>query len=109
MYLWNPFQVPKDLQNFYWMARYQNSELFDTDYLREKELVEFNLGAEPFIVYPISLGYGLLYYSTSFLIDHIWFSKLLIFLLLPVCLIFLFKIVEIKGTQLSSISLGFIT
>ncbi|MCB0193888.1 MAG: hypothetical protein KDJ65_18200 [Anaerolineae bacterium] len=96
------------MQNFYWMARYQDSELFDVDYLREKELVEFNLGGKPFIVYPISLGYGLLYYAASFVVNHIWFSKFLILLLLPLCLIYLFKIAQIAGSQLSGICLSLI-
>lgn len=104
--LWDRFQVPKDMQNFYWMARYQNPELFEIDYLRVRELVEFNFGEQQFILYPISLGYGLLFYAASFVVTPIWFSKFLVFLLLPLCLFYLFRLGMSLQNQLSAISLS---
>jgi hypothetical protein len=90
-HLFDRYQVAKDVQNFYWMARYQEPDLFPRDRLRQMEsLTEFNLLGYRLILYPQSLGYGLLFWVGSFFIDHIWLFKLMGFVLMPISVTYLF-------------------
>ncbi len=90
--LFDGHRVEKDVQNLYWMARFQDPGLFTTDYLRGERLIQVDVLGHPVILYPRSLGYGLIFYLFSFAIDHIWLSKLLVFFLMLLCVLFLFKL-----------------
>ncbi|MCB0162645.1 MAG: hypothetical protein KDI79_00375 [Anaerolineae bacterium] len=105
-HLSDKYRVPRDLQNFYWMARFQDPTLFPIDYLRADQLVELNILGQTVVLYPLSLGYGLLYYLGSFVIDFIWMSKLLVFLLMPLCVYYLYRLgYKLQGT-LSAVSVS---
>ncbi len=105
-HIWDRYRVVRDVQNSYWMARYQDPTLFATDYLLGSRIVEVNVLGHQLILYPPSLGYGLLFYLASFVINHIWLSKLLIFVLMPICVTYLFKLGKLVGGDLSAISLS---
>ncbi|MCB0208379.1 MAG: hypothetical protein KDJ52_03590 [Anaerolineae bacterium] len=107
-HLWDKYQVPKDLQNFYWMARYQDTDLFPIDYIFVSGLTYLDIFGYKLTLYPISFGYGLVFFVASFFINFIWFAKFLILILLPLCLIYLFKLAESLRDQLSAISLSLI-
>jgi hypothetical protein len=103
------YQVAKDAQVFYWMARYQDLELFPVDPLRhERYVAELNLFGYPLLILPRSLGYGLLFWAGSFIIDHIWLMKLLGFVLMPVCVIYLFKLGELVTDEFTGVVLGLV-
>jgi hypothetical protein len=86
------YRVPGDVRTFYWMAKYQDSALFPhDDFLARNDLVELDLGGNPVLLYPTSLGYGLLFYATSFLVEPIIFGKLLFILLVPISVVALYK------------------
>ena len=106
--LWDRYQVVKDVQNSYWMARYQEPTLFATDYLFDHRLLKVDIFGSQLILYPRSLGYGLLFYLASFFINHIWLSKWLVFILLPLSVIYLFKIGQHLGNNLTGASLSLI-
>jgi hypothetical protein len=94
-HLFDPYRVEKDVQNFYWMARYQDPGLFPVDHLREGRMVaEIKAFGRPLVIFPPSLGYGLLFWLGSFVIDHVWMAKLLGFLLMPVSVAYLFRLGE---------------
>ncbi|MFQ5577705.1 MAG: hypothetical protein ACE5G8_12050, partial [Anaerolineae bacterium] len=105
-YLADKYRVIKDVQNFYWMDRFQDPDLFTTDYLWGYRLLEVTLFGRRVILLPRSLGFGLVFYAASFFTDHIWFSKTLIFLLLPLCVIYLFKLGRLVGDTRAAASLS---
>jgi hypothetical protein len=107
-HIWDRYRVVKDVQNFYWMARYQDPTLFATDYLWDNRLLEVDVRGYQIILFPPSLGYALLFYLASFVIDHIWLSKLLIFVLMPICVTYLFKLGKLVRGDLSAISLSLV-
>ena len=57
-YLWDKYRVIKDVQNFYWMARYWDPDLFPVDhvYLSSGRVIELDVLGLPFLLYPASLG-----------------------------------------------------
>lgn len=60
------YRFPGDVRTFYWMAKFQDPALFPfDDFLAHKDLVELNLWGKPLLLYPTSLGYGLLFYAAS--------------------------------------------
>jgi hypothetical protein len=102
-YLWNRYRVIKDVQNFYWIPRYWDSDLFPVDcvHLSHGEVViEVNFLGLRLMLYPASLGYGLLFYLVGPLVEHVWLTKRLIFVLMPLCVLVLFKLGKrIKGDR----------
>jgi hypothetical protein len=105
-HLWDRYRVVLDMQNSYWMARYQDPTLFATDYLLGKFLVEVEVLGLQVVLYPRSLGYGLLFYLASFMVDHIWLSKWLVFVLMPLCVTYLFKLGKLLGGSLTGLCLS---
>ncbi len=106
-HLVDPFRVPVDVQNHYWMAKFQDPALFPNDPLVYDQILrEIKLGGYPMLIYPRSLGYGLLFYVGSLFISPIWLSKLLIFLLLPVTIVYLYKFGLNLGSRKRGLALG---
>lgn len=99
----DPFRVPIDVQNHYWMAKFQDPTLFPDDPLVFDTLLQkITIGNFSILIYPRSLGYGLLFWVGSLFISHIWLSRLLIFLLLPATVFFLYR----YGVRLCNQRLG---
>lgn len=105
-HLWDKYRVVPDVQNSYWMARYKDPTLFTTDYLFKHRLVDVQIMGLHLVLYPLSLGWGLLFYLTSFVIDHIWTSKWLIFILVPLSIAYLFKLAQLLVNNLAGVSLS---
>ncbi len=105
-HLWDKYRVVDDVQNSYWMARYQDPTLFTTDYLFGHRLIEMNAWGFQLLLYPVSLGYGLLFYPFSFVIDHIWLSKWLIFALVPLSVFYLYKLGQYLENNAAAVSLS---
>lgn len=107
-HLGDKYRVTWDVQNFYWMARFQDSALFTNDhyYFAIGQVVELDIFGFPLVVYLYSLGYGLLFFLASFLIDPIWFHKLLIFGLMPLGVIYFFRLGHLKGNPITAVSLS---
>lgn len=104
--LWDRYRVVNDAQNFYRMARFQDPEAFTVDPQTGAGAVEFYLGGRPVVLYPRSLGYGLLFYAGSFVMDYIWLMKLSVFALMPLCIIYLFKFGQCVDGNLAGLSLS---
>jgi len=86
--LGDEFQVDEDFRSFYWMNKFQDSDLFPTYF---EGYVEIHL---PWAIIPMnfdSLGYGLLFYLASFFVTPVFFSKLLAFFLMPLMVWYSFK------------------
>lgn len=107
--LWDRYRVEKDVQYYYWMARYQDPDLFPKDDLLSERIVEVDVLGRSLILYPRSLGYGLLFYLASFVIDHIWLSKWLVFFLMPFSVVYLFKLGKLLGGNFSALSLSLLS
>jgi hypothetical protein len=74
------FRVDEDFRLYYWMHRFQDPELFPRDGLQYGYVnVSLPWGTLPLPSY--SLGYGLLFYAASFLVNPLVFSKVLPLLL----------------------------
>jgi hypothetical protein len=97
------YQVVQDVQNSYWMARFRNPELFPQDFYFGERLADIKLWGKIAPIYPRSLGYGLLFYLANPLLDHIWLSKWLVFLLMPLSVAWLYGI----GKSLRDSATGF--
>ncbi|MFQ5577756.1 MAG: hypothetical protein ACE5G8_12310, partial [Anaerolineae bacterium] len=100
------FRVTPDVQNFYWMDRYREPDLFATDYLWGYRLVEWNVLGRTVILLPRSLGFGLLFYLPGLVTDHIWASKTLIFLLMPLSVGYLFRLGQAVNGAWSGVSVS---
>lgn len=109
-YLWDPYQVVTDTQNFYWMARAQDPTLFATDYiyLSSNALLEINMGEFQLILHRRSPGYGLLFYLAGTILDYVWLTKLSIWLLVSLSVIYLFKTGRFLRDNLTGASLSLI-
>ena len=93
-HLWDRYRVVTDVQDYYWMALAQDPTLFARDYiyLLSHVTVDADVLGYRLILYPKSLGHGLLYYLASTVFDYIWLAKLSVLLLVPLCVIYMFKI-----------------
>jgi hypothetical protein len=102
------YRVARDVQNFYWTARARDPTLFATDsiYIVGKQLIEVNVLGFPVLLLPVSLGYGLLFYLASSAIDYIWLSKWLGLVLMPLCVIYLFRLGKRVGGNFTAVSLS---
>ncbi len=99
------YRVPNDFQNHYWMAKFQNPELFPDDRLQwADDLLQIRIFDQVVTVYPLSLGYGLLFYYASYIMSPIIFGKLLVFFLLPVSIALLLRI----GKKVRGENAGFV-
>ncbi len=106
-YLFDRYRVTEDVQHFYWMARFQEPDLFPVDYLRwNHRLVNLNILGLPVTLLPRSLGYGLLFYVGSFFINPIWLMKLLVFALMPLCVTVLFQFGWRRDGPLTAVGLS---
>jgi len=110
-YLWDKYRVVRDVQNFYWMARARDATLFSVDYLyiSGRSIIETNILGFNLLLYPFSLGYGLFFYVASTVLDYIWLTKLSILILVPLSVIYLFKLGRfLKKDESTGISLSLI-
>ncbi len=93
--LFDPYVIHNDTrQHIYWMAHFQDPELF-----RDDPLTDFTSRprAAPY-------GFVALYYLMSFFVEPLLFSKLLPLLLIPLCAVVLFRL----GLWLKDALSGFI-
>jgi hypothetical protein len=102
-YLWDRYRVIKDVQGFFWIARYWDAELFPVECVilsQGEAVVEVGFLGLRLLLYPASLGYGLLFYLVGPLVDYVWVIKCLVFILMPLCVLFLFKLGRwVKGNR----------
>ncbi len=97
-----------DVRNYYWMARAQDPTLFARDYiyfaggdLIEKDILNFHIVFDPF-----TLGYSLIFYLCSSVVDYVWLIKLSIPILTAVCVIYIFKLGCFLDNGLTALSLS---
>jgi hypothetical protein len=88
--LFDRYAVNEDMRNYYWMARFQDPSLFANDPLATDVVTDLNVLGHTVVVYFRSLGYSLLFYLLSFVIEPIWVSKLLVFVLMPLSVVYVF-------------------
>jgi len=84
------YRVVEDWRHFYWMARFRDPELFQDDPIFEDYLIEVELGDRLLFVDRTNVGYSLLYYLISLVIEPIVLLKILPFVLMPISTIYLF-------------------
>jgi hypothetical protein len=87
----DPFRVDEDFRTFYWMNKFRNPDLFPSDQLRGDQYTFINLFGNRIPVNYDSPGFGVLYYLASFLMEPVFFSKVLPFFLLPVTILYLYN------------------
>jgi hypothetical protein len=108
-YLWDRYRVVGDVQNFFWIPRYWDADLFPIDCVHLSHgdvVIEVNFLGLRLMLYPVSLGYGLFFYLVGPLVDHIWLIKCLIFVLIPLCVLLLFKLGRRIGGNRTGLELG---
>lgn len=99
-----------DFRHFFWMNRFQDSELFQNDPLIYSRISEFTIGPYYFILDSGSPGYSLLFQAASSFMPFLLFSKLLVFPLTLLSVYFLFRIGELIAGRKTAfyLSLAFI-
>jgi hypothetical protein len=109
-YLWDKYRVVRDVQNFYWMARAQDPDLFARDYLyiSSDQVIPVDLLDFHLLLYPLSFGYGLFFYLASTVLDYVWLTKLSVLVLVPLSVIYLFKLGQRLEDNLTGLSLSLI-
>lgn len=97
-FLKNRLLIDDDLRTTtYWMPKFQDPELFN-DYI-SKRMIQNS--------YRYSLGYVLLYYITSFIMEPILFSKILPLILVPLTAYFFFKVGRLIAGNVAGIFTSF--
>jgi hypothetical protein len=90
----DPYSVEEDFRNFYWMHRFQDSQLFEDDPLIRYRIVEYDVGPVHLIFDSGSPGYSLLFQLASYLMPVALVSKLLVFPLLWAAIYFSFALLR---------------
>jgi len=88
------------------MARFQDPALLTHDYIFDYHLIETDLLGGRLLLFPRSLGYGILFLTFNFVLDHIWLSKWLVFILVPLSVGYLFKLGQFLEDNLTAASLS---
>lgn len=104
--LWDRYRVVKDVQNLYLMARFQDPALFVNDPQGGFGAIDLVVFGRPITVYPRSLGYGILFLLGSFFIDYLWLIKGLTFILMPLTVVYLFKLGQHLKDNLTGLCLS---
>lgn len=90
--LTNPYVIDDDLRQLFWMWRFQDHEVFANDFIFEnvKRVHIVHILGMDFIVQYESIGFSLLYQLASYVISPLAFNKVLPFLLMAACVVYLF-------------------
>ncbi|MGC9398902.1 MAG: hypothetical protein ACP5HM_07175 [Anaerolineae bacterium] len=88
----DPYHIDDDVRQYFWMARYQNPELFPEDELIEnvKGIRTVDLWGGRLLFNPQSPGFSLLYRFASCFVDFLTFNKVLPFLNVALAAFYLF-------------------
>ncbi|MCB0162660.1 MAG: hypothetical protein KDI79_00450 [Anaerolineae bacterium] len=105
--LGDPYRVDEDFRSFYWFAKFQNPNLFPYDPDIGTRYIEIPVPWDkPILTSIYSLGYDLLFYLISFVIEPVLFSKLLPFVLMPVTVLYLFEFGRLVRDRNTGLVLG---
>ncbi|MDM8528621.1 hypothetical protein QUF58_10475 [Anaerolineales bacterium HSG24] len=106
--LTDKYRIITDLQNFYWLARANDPTLFSTDYIYMigQDIIMVNWGEIRLFFLPVSLGHSLLFFVTSYFLDYLWVSKIVIFVLMPISVIYLFKLGQFLDNTQTGLTLS---
>jgi hypothetical protein len=90
----DPYRVDDDLRQYFWMARFQDPDVFPDDHLfyNIKRVHVIDVLGFDLVCQFESLGFGLLYQFASILIPPLAFNKVLPFILMAVCVAYLFAL-----------------
>ncbi len=92
----------------YWMAKFQDNELFEGDFLTTAFIRKFNFFGLPFSYHPQSPGLSFLYYIASFFVSPVFFNKILPFILIVICVFYAFKLGKLIKSNTCGFLLSFI-
>ena len=105
--LGDPYRVDEDFRSFYWFAKFQNPHLFPNDPEAGTRYVEIAMPwGKPIVTSVYSLGYDFLFYTISFVVEPVLFSKLLPFALMPVTVLYLFEFGRLVRDRNTGLVLG---
>lgn len=105
--LLDPVRSNDDLRNLYWLHRMVEPSLFAGDTLLGHQLLEFKIGEKVLVINKFSPGFALLFILSKSVGSVVLFSKLLIFPLMFISIIFLFRLGSIIGTRETALALCF--
>ena len=88
------YRIDDDFRQHFWMARFQDPDVFSSDPIfydvKRVHVISF-LGIE-LILRLESIGFSLMYQLASYLVAPLVFSKLLPFIVMAVCVVYLFAL-----------------
>ena len=100
------YRVPIDVQNHYWMAKFQDPTLFPGDRLQYQSSLTFlNIFGREIILYPRSFGHAFIFLLASVFVEPILFGKLLVFVLMPLAAVYLYQLAK-NQTKNNKVALG---
>jgi hypothetical protein len=108
--LLDQFQVDEDFRAFYWMNRFRDDDLFESDPLISqigcRRYQTLSVFGQELTVYFNSLGYSLLFLALGHFLSPILLSKLIPFALLSLTTCYLFKYGQSLRNQRAGIALA---
>lgn len=92
--LQDPYRIDDDLRQLFWMARFQDLEVFldDSIFYEIKRVRIINILGFDLVCQLDNLGFSLMYQLASYLVTPLTFNKILPFILMVICVIYLFAL-----------------
>lgn len=90
----DPYRIDDDLRQYFWIARFRDPDVFPNDHLfyNIKRVHVIDVLGFDLVCQFESLGFSLLYQFASVLIPPLVFNKVLPFILMAVCVVYLFAL-----------------
>jgi len=107
--LLDPYRIDDDLRQHFWMARFQDSEVFPGDFIfyEIKRVHIINILGVDLVCQFDNLGFSSMYQLASYLITPLTFNKILPFILMVICVVYLFALGRLF--KLDNVSAFFLT
>jgi len=100
--LLDQFQVDQDFRFYYWMNKFQDTTIFPNI----SAYTSINLLGVEIPFQAQSPGYGLVFYIATFFVTPVFFSKLLVFIILPLTVIYLFEFGRVARDRNTGLALA---
>ena len=88
----DPYRIHDDLRQYFWMERFQDPDIFPNDHIisQVKRVQTISVLGDDWVMRMVSPGFSLLYQLGSFFIKPTSLSKILPFISITICAVYLF-------------------
>lgn len=105
----DPYRIDDDLRQHFWMARFRDPEVFPDDsiFYEVKRVHIINILGVDLVCQFDNLGFSLMYQLASYLTTPLTFNKILPFVVMVICVVYLFALGRLL--KLGNLSAFFLT